>query len=125
MKPIQAGLLIFALICWSATLIEAQVVVSKPAGKRAFAVTGFTGDATLAAQLTEVLKNDVRLSGYLALTPATDAEFVQQGNVRGDRGALTVECSVMQQATKKSVLSKSYPGSAQDLRRLVHMMADD
>src|ERR1043166_5957550 len=125
MKPIGTGLLIIALICWSAALIEAQVVVSKPAGKKAFAVTGFNGDPTIAAQLAEVLKNDVRLSGYLALTPATDAEFVQQGNVRGDRGALTVECSVMQQATKKSVLAKTCPGNAQDLRRLVHMMADD
>src|SRR2546425_1237651 len=119
MKPIQTGLLIFALIFWSETLVEAQVKVVKQAGKKAFAVTGFTGDATIGAQLTEILKNDVRLSGYLALTSATDAEYVQQGNVRGDRNGLSVECFVTQQATKKSVFSKSYPGSAQDVRRLV------
>jgi TolB protein len=125
MKTVRNSLLIFALICWSAIAIEAQVVVSKNFQKRSFAVTGFAGDPTIAAQLTEVLKSDVRLSGYLALTPSADAEFVQQGTVRGDRGGITVECFVTQTATKKSVLSKSYPGSTQDLRRLAHVIADD
>jgi len=119
-----AGLMI-ALLLWHTTEIVAQVEVKKNFQKRSFAVTGFSGDATVAGQLTEVLKNDVRLSGYLALTPAADAEFVEQGSVRGSRGDITVECLVTQRATNKSVLSKSYPGNTQDLRRLAHVIADD
>jgi TolB protein len=71
------------------------------------------------------LKNDLRLSGYFALAPMSTAEFVQSGTVRGDHGGMVVECVVMQQATKKVVLSKSYQGSAQDLRRAVHKLSDD
>jgi TolB protein len=104
---------------------NAQVVVTKNFQKRSIAVTGFTGDPAVAGQLTEVLKNDVRLSGTLALAPSAGAEFVQQGTVRADGGGVTAECFVTHTATKKSVLSKAYPGSPQDLRRLAHMIADD
>jgi len=108
---------------WVAATSHAQVNVVK--GRRSFGVSGFGGDAAIAGQVTEVLKNDLRLSGYFALAPASSAEFVQSGAVRGDRTGLSVECVVMQQATKRVVLSKSYQGSAQDLRRVVHKLTDD
>jgi TolB protein len=79
----------------------------------------------VAGQLVEVLKNDLRLSGSFDFKPASEAEFVQQGNVRRDEGGLTADCAVTQVATKKVILTKSYAGSAQDLRRLAHRMADD
>ena len=125
MKDYSLAALMITLLLWNTTDLRAQVDVRKSFQKRSFAVTGFSGDATVAGQLTEVLKSDVRLSGYLALTPAADADFVLQGTVRGDHGGITVECQVTQSALKKSVLSKSYPGSAQDLRRLGHAIADD
>ena len=125
MKGYQFGLVMFALIFWGTHTVLAQVVVSKNFQKRSFAVTGFAGDASVAGPLAEVLKNDVRLSGYLALTPSGEAEFVQQGNVRRDGGGVTVECIITQMATKKAVLSRSYPGSAQDLRRVAHAICDD
>ncbi len=104
----------------------AQVTVTVPgAVKRSFAVTGFAGDASVAGQVTDVLKNDLRLTGHFALAPSASAEFVQQGNVRSDRSGLVLECVVTQQATKKVVLSKSYQGSVQDLRRVVHKLSDD
>jgi len=118
---VLAGLIV---LCNSATA-QSQVTVSKNFVKRPFAVTGFTGDPTVAGQLTDVLKSDANLSGCLKVVPSAEAEFVQQGNVRGDRSGLTVECIVTQQTTKKTVLSKSYPGSAQDLRRLGHAISDD
>jgi TolB protein len=117
-----------SLLCAAAMTVivgvaSAQVDVVK--GRRSFGVSGFTGDATTAGQVTEVLKNDLRLCGYFALAPAGSAEFVQTGTVRGDHAGLAIECVVMQQATKKVVLSKAYQGSAQDLRRVVHRLSDD
>lgn len=112
-----------ALICGTVRVTSAQVDVVK--GKRSFGVSGFSGDAALAGQVADVLKNDLRLSGYFALAPASSAEFVQSGTVHGDRGGVVVECVVMQQATKTVVLSKAYQGSAQDLRRVVHKLSDD
>lgn len=105
--------------------VHSQIVVDVPgAPKRSFAVTGFTGDASVAGQVAEVLKNDLRLSGRFRLEPSGSAEFVQQGSVRADRGAVTIECTVTQRGGKV-VLSKSYQGSTQDLRRLVHTVSDD
>jgi TolB protein len=102
---------------------NAQVDVAK--GRHSFGVSGFGGDAAIAGQVTDVLKNDMRLSGYFLLAPVSSAEFVESGSVRGDRSSVTIECVVMQQATKAVVLSKSYQGSGQDLRRVVHKLADD
>jgi TolB protein len=115
-----------ALVAWGALHGDAQVTVTKNFLKKSFAVTGFAGDINAAAQLTDVLKNDLRLSGYFELTPSANAEYIQQGTVRTDRnGGLTAECIVTQAATKNVALSRSYPGSAQDIRRLAHMINDD
>ncbi len=106
---------------------SAQVVVTVPGGvkKYTFAVTGFAGDAAVAGQVVEVLKNDLRLSGEFDIAPAANAQYVQQGSVRLERGNGFVDCTVTLQATKQVVLSKQYSGSAQDLRRLVHKLSDD
>jgi len=111
------------LLCGGAFRANAQVEVIK--GKHSFGVSGFTGDAAIAGQVTDVLKNDLRLSGYFSLAPISSAEYVQSGSVRGDHNGIVVECIVMQQATKKVALSKAYQGSAQDLRRVVHKLSDD
>jgi TolB protein len=104
----------------------AQVTVVVPgAKKRALAVTGFAGDATMAAKVTDVLKNDLTLSGRFQLASAAESEFVQQGNVRIEGGNGYVECVVTLRATKQVVLSKTYQGSTQDLRRMVHELSDD
>ena len=102
---------------------NAQVDVAK--GRRSFGVSGFGGDAAIAGQVTDVLKNDIRLSGYFLVAPVSSAEFVQSGSVRGGGSSVTIDCVVMQQATKAVVLSKSYQGSVQDLRRVVHKISDD
>jgi Tol biopolymer transport system component len=122
MKKI-VGVLVLAL--WAAA-VPAQVVVNvSGVPKRNFAVTGFTGDASVTALVTDCLKNDLRLSGYFQLTPASGAEFVQEGSVRIERGQGYVDCTVTLQATKKVILSKTYQGSSQDLRRMVHALTDD
>jgi len=113
--------LILMGIC--AAPVSAQVDVLK--GRHSFGVSGFGGDASIAGQVTDVLKNDIRLSGYFALSPVGSAEYVESGTVRGDRSGVVIECVVMQQATKKVVLSKTYQGSGQDLRRAVHKLTDD
>ncbi len=125
MQRILKALVVIIIAVLAATTARAQVSVKKNFLKRPFAVTGFTGDATVAGQLTDVLKGDVRLSGSLELSPSEQAEFVQQGVIRGDRGGLVVDCFVTQQSTKRTVLSRSYPGSAQDLRRIGHVISDD
>lgn len=99
--------------------------VTKGVTKRSFAVTGFTGDLSIAGQATEVLKNDLRLSGYFQLSPLSSAEFVQQGSVRVEGGDVQLDCVVAQQATKKVVLSKSYRGSGQAVRQAVHKLSDE
>jgi TolB protein len=113
------------LILGIAATCQAQVVVRKDFVKKAIAVNGFAGDAALGGQIAEVLKNDLRLSGYFEIKPAAEAEFVQQGAVRRDNGGITIDCQVIQSAAKRTALSKSYPGSAQDLRRVAHMISDD
>ncbi len=113
-----------SMLLWGGAFrANAQVDVIK--GKHSFGVSGFTGDAAIAGQVTDVLKNDLRLSGYFSLVPVSSAEYVQSGSVRGDHNGVVVECVVMQQATKKVALSKAYQGGAQDVRRVVHKLSDD
>lgn len=124
----QSRFAFMAFLFCAATVLRvasAQVDVGKGAGKRAFAVSGFSGDEVLAGQVTGVLKNDLRLSGYFQLSPLASAEFVQSGTVRGDGGGVTIECIVTEAATKRSVLTKVYQGSAQELRHVVHKLSDD
>ena len=104
---------------------QAQVTVSKNFQKHAFAVTGFGGDASVAGQVAGVLKNDLQLSGYFEIKPAAEAEFVQQGNVRVQGGVGYVDCTVTLRANNKVILSKTYQGSVQDLRRVTHQIADE
>src|ERR1039457_840266 len=89
----------------AARVFGADVDVTK-GSHISFGVSGFGGDASIAGQVTDVLKNDLRLSGCFSLAPASSAEFVQSGAVRGDRSGVVIECLVMQQATKNVVLSK-------------------
>ncbi|HTS17198.1 MAG TPA: biopolymer transporter Tol [Verrucomicrobiae bacterium] len=117
------GAICVALPCLGTFGVDAQVDVVK--GRHSFGVSGFTGDAAIAGQVTDVLKNDLRLSGYFSLAPVSSAEYVQSGSVRGDRNGIVVECVVMQQATKRVALSKAYQGSAQDVRRVVHKLSDE
>jgi TolB protein len=113
-------------LAFAAATAHAQVTVQKPAiPLRAFAVGGFAGtDVATAAGVTEILRNDLRLSGYFQLVPAANAEFVQQGELRVERGNVIINIRVTQ-LPQKSVLSKQYTGSAQDLRRVVHKISDD
>jgi TolB protein len=117
-------LIVFAVL-WLATLAAARAQVDVVKGKRTFGVMGFTGDAVVAGQVTEVLKNDLRLSGHFTIAPVSSAEFIQQGSVRVERGHGYVDCTVTLRTTGRVVLSKSYQGNAQDLRRMVHRLADD
>jgi TolB protein len=50
---------------------------------------------------------------------------VQQGSVRIERGNGFIDCTVTLQSTRKVVLSKTYQGSVQDLRRMVHQLSND
>ncbi len=100
-----------------AGVAHAQVTVVKGFQKRLVAVNGFNGNPTL----TEIVRNDVRLSGYLGLARPEAAEFIQQGAVTA---AGTIECTVTHQVTKKVFLSRAYPATA-DMRRLAHTISDD
>jgi TolB protein len=113
---------ILSLVCLLAvTTASAQVkVVVGAGGKRLVAVNGFTGGGAT-GKLTEVVRNDVRLSGSLGLAKEAGAEFVQQGAVKPDG---SVECFVTHQVTKKVFLSKIYSANA-DARRLAHVISDD
>ncbi len=111
----------------SRALAQRPVVdVVKGAGKKiSFAVSGFEGDASIAGPVTETLKNDLRLSGYFQLATASNAELIQRGVVRVEKGNGFIDCSVVLSATKQVVFSKTYQGSTQDLRRMVHVLSDD
>src|SRR5712671_1055777 len=102
---------VFIGACAFATSLCAQqaVDIRKPGfGKRAFSVTGFGGDASVAGQVAGVLKNDLTVSGYFSITPVEQAEFVQQGNVRVERGVDYVDCVVTLRANNSVILSKTY-----------------
>jgi TolB protein len=112
---------IVSLMCLLAvTTVNAQVKVVVGGGKRLVAVNGFTGGGA-AGKLTDVVRNDVRLSGSLGLAKEAGAEFVQQGAVKPDG---SVDCLVTHNVTKRTVLSKSYTASS-DVRRLAHIISDD
>lgn len=115
-------------VWWLAvTMAAAQVDVVVPGGVRkiSFAVTGFSGEAAAAALVTDVLKNDLRLSGHFQLVSAAQAQYVQQGTVRVQGGNGYVDCTVTLRATQQVIFNKTYQGSAQDLRRMVHRLTDD
>jgi len=114
-----------ALLLVAVSAQAADVTVGRTFLKKAFAVTGFGGDASVAGQVAGVLKNDLQLSGYFEIKPAAEAEFVQQGNVRVQGGVGYVDCTVTLRANNKVILSKTYQGSVQDLRRVTHQIADE
>jgi TolB protein len=124
MKFLQKIMLVALVITAQSALAQVRVGVSG-AVKRYIAITGLAGDATVGGQLTEVLRNDLRLSGWMGLAQPVTAEFVSQGTARLSGGDLKVDFSVTQRATQKVVLSKAYSGSAQELRRLAHTIAND
>jgi TolB protein len=119
MKKVFSLILIFMLAVCGA---DAQVKVVVGGGKRLVAVNGFLGGGALAAQLTQIVANDVRLSGYLGLAKNVEgAEYVQQGAVRADG---MVDCFVTHIVTKKVFLSKAYTANI-DTRKLAHVISDD
>jgi TolB protein len=122
-KLFNASLAFVTIFSVTAT---AQVSVQVNVGaKRSFAVNGFQGDPAVAGMVTQVLKNDLTLSGHFKVGPAEEAEFLQQGTVKIERGNGFIDCTVMLRATKQVVLSKTYQGSDQDLRTMVHRLSDD
>jgi TolB protein len=122
----QTTTILLLALCCSTAAVAADVNVKVPgAAKRSFAVTGFSGEATVASQCAEALKSDLRLSGYFQLSPSASAEFVQQGSVRIESGNGFIDCTVTLQSPRKVVLSKTYQGSVQDLRRMVHQLCND
>ena len=126
MRKVVKFYFVTSMTMFLAVAAMGQVTVNVPGvAKRSFAVTGFSGDATAASQVAEVLKNDLQLSGLFRLAPSASAEFVQQGSVRIERGNGFIDCTVTLQSTRKVVLSKTYQGSTQDLRRMVHQLSND
>lgn len=117
--------ILMAMLLVAVSAQAADVRVGRTFLKKAFAVTGFGGDASVAGQVAGVLKNDLQLSGYFEIKPAAEAEYVQQGSVRVERGVGYVDCTVTLRANNSVVLSKTYQGSAQDLRRVTHQITDD
>ncbi len=118
---------VLAVLFWTCLVMgqEQKVVIQKGVVRRNFAVTGFTGDPSVGAQVADVLKNDLKLSGHFTIVPSAQAEFIQQGSVRIEGKNGVIECAVTLSATKQVVLSRAYQGSAQDIRRMVHRLTDD
>jgi TolB protein len=117
--------LMMALVLTAVPAMAQVSVRVSGAVKRYIAITGLAGDATVGSQLVDVLRNDMRLSGWMGLAQPSGAEFLSQGTVRVSGADVKVDFTVTQQATKKVVLSKTYSGSVQDLRRLAHTISDD
>jgi len=111
-------LLTFLSICLLATIGQAQVVnVSKNFVKKSIVITSFAGGANV----SDVLKNDLRLSGSFDIRPAGEsAEY----SVQGSADAAGVKCYLTQGAAKSSVLARAYP-AASNPRTTAHMIADD
>ncbi|MDQ3624264.1 MAG: biopolymer transporter Tol [Verrucomicrobiota bacterium] len=107
-------LLALALALFPAAIAPAQepptITISK-ADKLSIAVSG------LPAAEAKTLKNDLALSGYFNVTPATSAAFVAGGTAGG--GSLTGNIT---DRSGKVVLTKTYTGST---REKVHQFADD
>ena len=126
MKNRGRAVVLTAIWLMAAALGMAQVQVVVPAApKLSFGVSGFAGDASAASQVTDVLKNDLKLSGYFEIGSAAESKYVAQGNVRLERGQGFIDCTVTMRVENKVVLSKTYQGSEQDLRRMVHQLSND
>lgn len=106
-------LLAFILLL-SAPLARAQetptITISK-SDKLAIAVTG------LPAAEAKILQNDLALSGYFTVVPASNAAFVASGSLSGS----SLAGSVVDRGGR-NVLSQSFSGSA---RGRVHAFADE
>ena len=88
-------------ICLVATGAQAQVDIKKNFVKKSVVVTSFTGGANV----SDVLKNDLRLSGSFDIKAAGEpAEY----SVSGSADAAGVKCFVTQTATKAVVLGRAY-----------------
>jgi TolB protein len=99
-----------------AGVANAQVTVTKGFQKRLVAVSGFAGNQALG----DVVRNDVRLSGYLGLATTTAGELALNGEVAGG----SVQITVTQLVAKKSVFAKSFPVGS-DVRRTGHLITDE
>ena len=96
---------------------QAQVSISKNFVKKSIVITSFTG----AANVSDVLKNDLRLSGSFDIKAAGEsAEYSVQGSADG----AGVKCFVTQLTTKTSVLARAYQ-AAGNPRMTAHIIADD
>ena len=104
--------------CVAITVAPAQVVnVSKNFVKKSIVITSFTGGANV----SDVLKNDLRLSGSFDIRPAGEAA---EYSVQGSADATGVKCFLTQVATKTSVLARAY-SNASNPRATAHRIADD
>ena len=104
-------------ICLVATGAQAQVDIKKNFVKKSVVVTSFTGGANV----SDVLKNDLRLSGSFDIKAAGEpAEY----SVSGSADAAGVKCFVTQTATKAVVLGRAYATTG-NARATAHIIADD
>ncbi len=118
MKISRASVLFASLFFTCAPLTSAQetptITISK-SDKIPLAIGSLSGPDGAAA--AKILRNDLAMSGYFNLVPAASAGFVIGGNSSGSGLAGSVT-----DGAGKTVLSKSYSGSA---RSKVHQFADD
>ena len=100
-----------------ATSAPAQVDIHKNFVKKSIVVTSFAGGANV----SDVLKNDLRLSGSFEIKGTGEAaEYLVQGSA--DEAG--VKCFVTQLATKASVLARAYQSTGNP-RATAHIIADD
>ena len=110
-------IVLWLAVGWLAVSASAQVDIKKNFVKKSVVVASFAGGANV----SDVLKNDLRLSGSFDLKAAGEAaEYFIQGSA----DAAGVKCFVTQLATKASVLARAYPNAAAP-RATAHIIADD
>ncbi|MBP7830938.1 MAG: PD40 domain-containing protein [Kiritimatiellae bacterium] len=112
---------------WGAVSARAQVVVTKGAGqKTGLDLAAFQAAPTAgAATFRKTLQDDLARSGWFSLTAPGRGEVVLQGQCAESGGSINATIYVLHATTRQSFMSKSYPASSAEARRMAHRAADD
>ena len=119
---------IFALVFFSIlSVASAQVRVTKSMNEvSTLDISQFVGQsAGTPALFRQTLEADLNRSGWFSLVGGGRAEFSLLGEAAIAGDSLEVRCEAYNVASRERLLSKTYPKTDREIRRLAHTVADD
>ncbi len=103
-----------------------EIVIDKEVdGKISINLGGFQVDGAEASRtFLSVLKADLNRSGYFTVS-SSGGSLNTVGRCAAQGAQVQVKCQIFNSATRAGVFGRSYSGTAENIRRLAHTVADD